>query len=84
MKKNLLILTLLLLTITANAQISEAEFNEYDTRARELVSQMTLNEKVSLMYGHTDALKFPGVAGINRLGIPDFKSNQYSDRKTNY
>ena len=73
MKKNLLILILLFLAININAQVSEAEFETYDTRARALVSQMTLQEKVTLMVGRDKAGTDPSVEGIDRLGIPVLK-----------
>jgi beta-glucosidase len=73
MRKNLLILSLFLLTSIVNAQVSEKEFNKYDTRARDLVSQMTLQEKVTLMIGRDKKGSDPSVEGIPRLGIPYFK-----------
>jgi beta-glucosidase len=73
MRKKLLTLTLLCLTIIVSAQVTEAEFDSYDLRARDLVSQMTLEEKVLLMEGNGDEIGYPSVAAIERLGIPIFK-----------
>ena len=73
MKKNLIILSLLCLSVIVNAQVSEEEFNDYDTRARTLVSQMTIQEKVTLMVGRDKRGADPSVEGIARLGIPVLK-----------
>lgn len=66
-----LVLFALILNSCTNAE--QNEFEIYDARARDLVSQMTLKEKVSLMTGDTDSIGFPAIAGIPRLGIPMFE-----------
>ena len=74
MKKiTFLIVCVLLMSLNINAQVSDAEFNSLDARARELVSQMTLEEKVTLMVGRDKPGGDPSVEGIERLGIPFFK-----------
>jgi beta-glucosidase len=42
-----------------------------DSRARDIVSQMTLDEKIQELHGTSDAQHFRVVVGIPRLGIPD-------------
>jgi len=42
-----------------------------DTRAREIVSQMTLEEKIQELHGVSDSQHYRVVLGIPRLGIPD-------------
>src|SRR5712692_7029749 len=42
-----------------------------DTRARELVSQMTLDEKIQELHGIRDSQHDRVIPGIPRLGIPD-------------
>jgi beta-glucosidase len=49
---------------TANAQ-------DADARARQIVSQMTLDEKIQELHGIMDSTHFRVVPGITRLGIPD-------------
>src|SRR5919108_5739960 len=44
-----------------------------DQRAREIVSRMTLEEKISQLHGFRDATHNRIVLGIPRLGIPDFR-----------
>ncbi len=48
-----------------------AQAQDYDARARQIVSQMTLDEKISQMHGTQKASIFRIVVGIPRLGIPD-------------
>ena len=48
-----------------------ASAQDADTRAREIVSQMTLDEKIQELHGVRDANHFRVVLGIPRLGIPD-------------
>jgi len=42
-----------------------------DTRARDIVNQMTLDEKIQELHGFQDAQHYRVVPGIPRLGIPD-------------
>jgi beta-glucosidase len=44
-----------------------------DARARKLVSQMTLDEKIEELHGIRDAAHFRYVPGIPRLGIPPLR-----------
>src|SRR5579862_1031140 len=44
---------------------------DYDSRAREVVSRMTLDEKVSQMHGTQTKEQYRIVIGVPRLGIPD-------------
>ena len=62
------------------------ERQQHDGKAREIVAQMTLEEKIRLMSGSTSVLKFaipylfgnyhskpfPG-SGCKRLGVPDLR-----------
>src|SRR5216683_2219011 len=42
-----------------------------DARARDIVSQMTLDEKIQELHGTTDGQHNRVIIGIPRLGIPD-------------
>ena len=44
---------------------------DFDARARQIVSQMTLDEKISQMHGTGTKQQFRIVVGVPRLGIPD-------------
>ena len=59
--------TLLILLLTALLQAQTAE-----QRARDIVSRMTLDEKIAQLHGFRDATHNRIVLGIPRLGIPDF------------
>lgn len=48
-----------------------ASAQDPDTRAREIVSQMTLDEKIQELHGVRDPEHYRVVLGIPRLGIPD-------------
>ncbi len=43
----------------------------YDARARQVVAQMTRDEKIAELHGTQDKTKYRVVLGIPRLGIPD-------------
>ncbi len=58
------VFTALLVTFDARAQ-------DWDARARQVVSQMTLDEKVSQMHGTAKKEASRIVIGVPRLGIPD-------------
>src|ERR1051326_719381 len=60
------------MVLHASAQAPEAK---YDQRAREIVQQMTLDEKISQLHGIRDDEKgiYRYVPGIPRLGIPAFQ-----------
>lgn len=62
------ICTLLTLLLTGLLAGQSAE-----QRAREIVSRMTLDEKISELHGFRDATHNRIVLGIPRLGIPDFR-----------
>jgi beta-glucosidase len=57
---------------TLLAGISAASQQDTDSRARAVVSRMTLDEKVEQMHGIHDKDRYRLVPGIPRLGIPDF------------
>src|SRR5437588_9265608 len=59
--------TLRILLLTALLQAQTAE-----QRARDIVSRMTLDEKIAQLHGFRDATHNRIVLGIPRLGIPDF------------
>jgi len=46
---------------------------DYDKRARDIVGQMTLDEKLTELHGIRDATHYRYVPGIPRLGIPEFR-----------
>lgn len=46
--------------------------NQADARARDIVSKMTLDEKIAQLHGIRDESHYRVVPGIPRLGIPDF------------
>ncbi len=48
-----------------------AQNANFDARARQIVSQMTLDEKVSQMHGISNKQQFRIVPGVPRLNIPD-------------
>lgn len=50
---------------------SRARAQDPDTRAQEIVGEMTLDEKVQELHGVSDAQHYRVVLGIPRLGIPD-------------
>jgi beta-glucosidase len=61
---------LLLVCLVAGANSLHAE--DYDARARDLVGQMTLPEKIEELHGIHDATYYRYVPPIPRLGIPAF------------
>ena len=48
-----------------------ARADDYDARARALVAQMTLDEKIAELHGTRNSTNFRVVVGIPHLGIPD-------------
>ncbi|MGO9641733.1 MAG: glycoside hydrolase family 3 C-terminal domain-containing protein [Candidatus Acidiferrales bacterium] len=52
--------------------VSATSQQDPDARARAIVRQMTLDEKVEQMHGIKDKDRYRVVPGIPRLGIPDF------------
>ncbi|HET9409893.1 MAG TPA: glycoside hydrolase family 3 C-terminal domain-containing protein [Candidatus Sulfotelmatobacter sp.] len=46
--------------------------SEADARARDIVSKMTLDEKIAQLHGIRDETHYRVVPGISRLDIPDF------------
>lgn len=57
----------------AIAASAQSQVNDYDARARQIVSQMTLEEKITELHGIHDAEHQRYVPGIPRLGIPGFR-----------
>lgn len=59
-------------TITAKATAAAVTYNDekVDTQIKNLVKQMTVDEKILLLSGTADEM---GVPGIERLGIPQLK-----------
>ncbi len=72
-EKSYLLYAAVVVILHACTGVEQNKIDSYETRARELVSKMTLEEKVSLMTGATDSIGFPALAGIPRLGIPMFE-----------
>lgn len=56
----------------AAAQQAHVSHAQAVARARQIVSKMTLDEKISELHGVHDATRFRMVPGVPRLGIPDF------------
>jgi beta-glucosidase len=56
----------LLFVISAKAQ-------DFDQRARDIVKQMTLDEKIQELHGIRDDTHYRYVPGVERLGIPAFR-----------
>src|SRR3984957_4410535 len=52
---------------------AQSSTNDFDARARQLVSQMTLEEKITELHGIHDSVHQRYVPGIPRLGIPAFR-----------
>lgn len=67
MKRLLIVLALLLAGICLQAQVITSE---HQKRAAELVKQMTLDEKISLVSGYRDGFH---TAPVERLGIPEIR-----------
>lgn len=61
----------LLLIFTGVTWGRTASAQDPDARAREIVSQMTLDEKIQELHGVADSQHYRVVLGIPRLGIPD-------------
>jgi beta-glucosidase len=55
------------------AASAQSQTNAFDARARQLVSQMTLDEKITELHGIHDPEHQRYVPGIPRLGIPGFR-----------
>lgn len=64
-----------LLFLSAGAAVAPAiaQTNDFDARARKIVSQMTLQEKITELHGIHDAAHQRYVPPIPRLGIPGFR-----------
>jgi beta-glucosidase len=50
---------------------SIARADDFDARAKQIVAQMTLDEKISQMHGTQTKQQYRVVIGVPRLGIPD-------------
>lgn len=61
----------LLFTLIGVMLDPKARAQDPDTRAQEIVGEMTLDEKVNELHGVRDAQHYRVVLGIPRLGIPD-------------
>jgi len=55
---------------SARAQAPGAEPADFDAKARRIVAQMTLDEKVAQLHGIRDTNNYRIVPGLPRLGIP--------------
>ena len=51
--------------------LAHAQMQDLDARARQIVSQMTLDEKISQLHGTKNDVQYRIVVGVPRLGIPD-------------
>ncbi|HZI32197.1 MAG TPA: glycoside hydrolase family 3 C-terminal domain-containing protein, partial [Candidatus Binatia bacterium] len=71
MKRNeLLLFAIVALTACAAIQVIAAPSDDYDARARKVVAQMTLDEKIAQLHGIRDKDNYRVVPGLPRLGIP--------------
>src|ERR1700735_809760 len=66
---NVLCVILFLATVTR----AQCQTNDYDARARQIVSQMTLEEKITELHGIHDKEHQRYVPGIPRLNIPGLR-----------
>ena len=55
---------------SARAQAPAPQPADFDARARQIVAQMTLDEKIAQLHGIRDADNYRVVPGLPRLGIP--------------
>ena len=62
-----------MLQATAGQTSNEQTPEHCDKRAREIVSKMTLDEKLAELHGIRDATHYRYVPGVPRLGIPEFR-----------
>jgi beta-glucosidase len=60
----------LLPLVSARAQAPASQPADFDARARQVVAQMTLDEKIAQLHGIRDADNYRVVPGLPRLGIP--------------
>jgi len=68
------ITAVLVLPLTSTSQTAAqqpaAQIEDYDAKARQIVAQMTLDEKISQLHGIKDQANYRVVPGLPRLGIP--------------
>jgi beta-glucosidase len=64
---------LIFLTAGAGIAVAQAPANDFDARARQIVGEMTLQEKITELHGTHDAIHQRYVPPIPRLGIPGFR-----------
>ena len=65
--------SLILLFAGAAVGGAQAQTNDFDARARQLVGEMTLQEKITELHGIHDSVHQRYVPPIPRLGIPGFR-----------
>ncbi len=63
--------TCFIIVCSALAPALHGQASDFDARAKKIVSQMTLDEKISQMHGTKTATQYRIVLGVPRLGIPD-------------
>ncbi|HXC35186.1 MAG TPA: glycoside hydrolase family 3 C-terminal domain-containing protein [Candidatus Acidoferrales bacterium] len=61
------------LSAGAASSLAQQQPNDFDARARQIVNQMTLQEKITELHGIHDAVHQRYVPPILRLGIPGFR-----------
>ncbi|HTV41251.1 MAG TPA: glycoside hydrolase family 3 C-terminal domain-containing protein [Candidatus Sulfotelmatobacter sp.] len=71
--RKFLIVSLIFLLAGAAVGGAQAQTNDFDARARELVGEMTLHEKITELHGIHDSVHQRYVPPIPRLGIPGFR-----------
>src|SRR5277367_256499 len=69
--KNIFVRAVMLMAGCISLHSFAAPTEDYDARARQIVAQMTLDEKIAELHGTQNKTNFRVVVGIPRLGIPD-------------
>ena len=69
-KKTLALFVAIALMSCVGVRVMAAESSNDDARARKVVAQMTLDEKIAQLHGVWDSGNFRTVPGLPRLGIP--------------
>ncbi|HEX3627682.1 MAG TPA: glycoside hydrolase family 3 C-terminal domain-containing protein [Verrucomicrobiae bacterium] len=65
--------SIIFLSAGAAVALAQDQTNDFDARARQIVSEMTLQEKITELHGIHDAVHQRYVPPIPRLGIPGFR-----------
>ena len=69
-RNGFLLFAIFTLVAGTSTQVMAVPSDDYDARARKIVAQMTLDEKISQLHGIRDKENYRIVPGLARLGIP--------------